>query len=177
MATVNDGTNPGRSPQPARQSPGRMRNGRAEAGLDPTNELGQIHSDLLGFHGEYYSTGARGSTGGGSVPADVTIQKGQLDSGLSNVSGSEITSTGAPGSKGASSRGGGQTVTYTDPFGYMGQEHRESSATMAVDGPGDSTQFGDNSGFSGPTLPVLQNARPTSSGAGQGRIRGAGKGL
>ncbi|HEY1705618.1 MAG TPA: hypothetical protein VGG75_38520 [Trebonia sp.] len=176
MATVNDGTNPGRSPQPARQSPGRTRHGRAEAGLDPTNELGQVPGEIFGFS-QTYATGARGSSGSGSVPADVTIQKGQLDSGLSNVDGSEITSTGAPGSTGASNHGGGETVTYTDFFGYMGQEHRESSTTGRIDGDGDWTQFGEGSGFSGPTLPILQNARPTSTGAGQGHVRGAGRGV
>jgi hypothetical protein len=170
MATVNDGTNPGRSPQPARQSPSRVRHGRAEAGLDPTNETGQTPSEIFGFS-QTYSTGARGSSGGGSVPSDVTIQKGQLDSGLSNVSGSEITSTGASGSAGASNRGGGETVTYTDPFGYIGQEHRESSTTGRISGDGDWTQANSDGYSGGPTLPILQNARPTSTGAGQGHVR------
>ncbi|HEY1700885.1 MAG TPA: hypothetical protein VGG75_14335 [Trebonia sp.] len=176
MAAVSDGTNPGRSSRPERQSPGRKRNGRAESGVDPTNENGQVPSEIFGFS-QTYSTGARGSSGG-HEPTDVTLMPGQLDTGLAQVSGSEITSTGAPGSTGArSGSSGGETVTYTDFFGFMGQEHRESSATMHVDGPGDSTQFGDNSGFSGVTLPILQNARPTSSGAGMGHVRGAGKGL
>jgi hypothetical protein len=175
MAAVSDGTNPGRAGKPERQSPGRKRNGRGEPGVDPTAERGQTPSEIFGFS-QTYSTGARGGPGG-NEPADVTIMPGQLDGGLAQVSGSEITSTGAPGSQGARAHGGGETVTYTDFFGFMGQEHRESSATMSVDGPGDSTQFGDNSGFSGPTLPILQNARPTSSGAGQGHVRGAGKGL
>jgi hypothetical protein len=170
MATVSDGTNPGRAGKPERQSPGRTRHGRAEPGIDPTNQNGQVPSEIFGFS-QTYSTGARGSSGG-SAPSDVTIQSGQLDSGLAMVSGAEITHTGAPGSTGAGvGRSGGETVTYTDPFGYMGQEHRESSTSGHVDGSGDWTTFGDDSGFAGATLPILQNARPTSTGAGQGHVR------
>jgi hypothetical protein len=178
MAAVSDGTNPGRAGKPERQMPARKRNGRPEGNVDPTAELGQTPSDIFGIS-QHYSTGAPGSRGSvTSAGTDVTEYDGQLEESVTGLSGSAITSTGAPGSTGAGTgRSGGETVTYTDFFGFMGQEHRESSTTMAVSGPGDSTLFGDDSGFSGPTLPSLQNARPTSTGAGQGHVRGAGKGL
>jgi hypothetical protein len=175
MATIADGTTPGRSSQPARQSPARHRQGRGETG-DDTMESVQTPSDIFGF-AQTYSTGARGSAGGGSVPADVTLQKGQLDAGLAQVSGSEITSTGAPGSQGTTNRGGGEAVTYTDLFGVIGGVNRSVTTTGVVSGSGDWTQFNSDGYDSGPTLPALQNARPTSSGAGQGHVRGAGRGL
>lgn len=178
MAAVSDGTNPGRAGKPERQSPARKRHGRAEGGLDPTEQMGQTPSEIFGFS-QSYSTGAPGSRGSATGNGtDVTEYDGQLEESVTGLSGSAITSTGAPGSTGAGvGGGGGTTVTYTDPFGYLGQEHRESSASMSIGGPGDSTLFGDDSGFSGATLPVLQNARPTHTGAGQGHVRGAGKGL
>jgi hypothetical protein len=170
MAAITDGTNPGRADlQGARQAPARHRQGRGAPG-DDTMESVQTPSDIFGFP-QTYSTGARGSTGGGSVPADVTIQKGQLDAGLSQVSGSEITSTGAPGSQGVHNSVGGEQVTYTDPFGYVGGVNRDVSVTGRIDGPGDWTQANDMGYSGGPTLPALQNARPTSTGAGQGHVR------
>jgi hypothetical protein len=178
MATASDGTNPGRAGKPERQSPARKRNGRSEGSLDPTEQIGQTPGDIFGFS-QSYSTGAPGSAGSHTGSSgDVTAYDGQLEESVTGLKGSAITSTGAPGSTGATTaRSGGETVTYTDFFGYMGQEHRESSTSMAVSGPGDSTLFGDDNGFSGPTLPILQNARPTDSGAGKGHVRGAGKGL
>jgi hypothetical protein len=180
MAAVTEGANPGRTnTQGSRQSPARGQHGRSGGTSDPTSPSDQTPSDIFGF-AQTYSTGARGSTGAPSQDGpngDVTVERGQLDPGLAQVSGSEITSTGAPGSQGARNSPGGDTVTYTDPFGYLGQEHRESSTAGRVSGSGDWTQANDMGYDGGPTLPVLQNARPTSSGAGQGRIRGAGKGL
>jgi hypothetical protein len=179
MAAVSDGTNPGRSGTPQRQAPSRKYNGRTISGVDPTNELGQTPGDIFGFS-QSYSTGAPGSrgsmTGSGT---DVTEYDGQLEESVTGLKGSAVTSTGAPGSTGASAArsGGGESVTYTDPFGFMGNVNREVTVSGAVDGPGDWTTWGDDNGFSGATLPVLQNARPTQSGAGQGHVRGAGKGL
>jgi hypothetical protein len=170
MAAVPDGTNPGRSPRPERQSPSRHRHGRGEAG-DDTMETIQTPSEIFGF-AQTYSTGARGSTGSHtSDSTDVTEYDGQLEESVTGLSGAAITSTGAPGSSGARNSSGGETVTYTDPFGYMGQEHRESSTSGHIGGPEDWTQFGQGSGFSGPTLPALQNARPVTTGAGQGHVR------
>lgn len=178
MAAVSDGTNPGRSGKPERQSPSRKFNGRPLSGVDPTNQIGQTPSEIFGFS-QSYSTGAPGSAGSHTGPGtDVTEYDGQLEESVTGLSGSAITSTGAPGSTGASAgKGGSDTVTYTDPFGYMGNVNREVTVTGSVNGPGDWTTWGDDNGFSGATLPALQDARPTSTGAGQGRVRGAGKGL
>ena len=168
MAAISDGQNAGRIGHPARQSPARKYNGRA-AGGDPTNEPGQPATEVFGTHVPD-TTGARGSRGASSAPADVTLYPGQLDTGLSQVSGSEITDTGAPGSQGARSSSGGEAVTYTDPFGFMGGVNREVTTRGKVDGDGDWTQFGEGSGFTGPTIPILMNNRPTDSGAGKGHV-------
>lgn len=168
MATVSDGQNPGRSATPQRQSPAPARSGHG-AGSDPTNQDGQTPSEIFGFH-QSYSTGASGSQGKPTGNDDVTVQAGQLDDGLSGVSREEITSTGMHGSTGASPHAGGESVRYTDPFGYMGNDHRDSHASMAISGPGDSTAWGNDNGFTGPTLPVLEGNRPTDTGVGQGHV-------
>ena len=173
MATVSDGSNPGRSSTPQRQSPAPKRHGVGNGVSDPTNQIGQTPADIFGFS-QSYSTGAAGSQGASGAPSDVTIQAGQLEEGLSGVSGSEITDTGAPGGTGATHANGGTSVTYTDPFGIQGGVNRNVSVSAAVDGHGDWTTFGDDNGFSGPTLPVLEGNRPTSTGAGSGSVRGAG---
>lgn len=172
MATVRDGENPGRQGgNPQRQSPAPERQGRNTGGLDPTEQLGQTPAEIFGFPLSY-STGAAGSQGARGGDADVTIQAGQLDEGLSGVTGGEITDTGLHGSQGGTPFSGGESVRYTDPFGYMGNEHRESHASMQIGGPHDSTQALD--AFTpGPTLPVLENNRPTQTGAGQGSVTGA----
>lgn len=167
----------GRGLRPARQSPSIKQNGRRSGTSDPTSASNQTPGDIFGFT-QVYSTGARGSSGTQDHATDVTVERGQLDDGLAMVTGRQITSTGAPGSQGASRSGGGDSVSYTDPFGYLsGGGDQDSYPGAAVDGPDDWTQFGEGSGFSGPTLPALANGRPTSTGAGRGRIRGAGKGL
>jgi hypothetical protein len=102
----------------------------------------------------------------------VTVQAGQLEEGLSGVTGDEITSTGLHGSAGATHASGGESVRYTDPFGYQGNVHREATVSGATSGPGDWTTWGDDNGFSGPTLPALEGNRPTSTGIGQGHVRG-----
>jgi hypothetical protein len=166
-----------RGQRPARTSPSRLRNGRSEGGTDPTNETGQTPSDIFGIS-QSYSTGARGSRGASGGNADVTIEAGQLEGTLSNISGSEITSTGAPGSTGASRSGGGDTVTYTNPFAQVGSSADAATTTRGhIHGSGDWSQANSDGYDGGPTLPILQNARPTSTGAGQGHVRGAGKGL
>lgn len=168
----------GRGLRPARQSPGRVQNGRSGGTSDPTSPSNQTPGEIFGFT-QVYSTGARGSSGTPTREgSDVTVERGQLDAGLAMVEGSQITSTGAPGSQGATRSGGGDSVSYTDPFGVIsGGGDSDTYPGAAVDGPDEWTQFGQGNGFSGPTLPILQNARPTSTGAGRGRIRGAGKGL
>lgn len=175
MAAISDGQNAGRIGHPARQAPSRKYNGRAEGG-DPTNMPGQPEASIFGLSVPT-TTGAPGSrSAGDSAPSDVTLHNGQLDAGLAQVSGAQITDTGAPGSTGARPSSGGEAVTYTDPFGFIGGVNREVTVRGKVDGDGDWTQFGDGSGFTGATLPALQNARPTSSGAGQGHVRTHRKG-
>lgn len=166
---IADGVNAGRTGHAARQSPSTKYNGRQEPGTDPTNEPGQLPSHIFGIP-QTYSTGAPGTRGASAPPRDVTVMPGQLDEGLAGVSGSEITSTGAPGSTGASNGNTGDTVTYTDPFGIQGGVTREVTVKGQVSGVGDWTQANDMGYAAGPTLPILQNARPTSSGAGQGRV-------
>lgn len=172
VATVRDGSNPGRAgDSPQRQSPSPARHGRGDGGLDPTEQNGQTPGDIFGF-AQSYKTGAPGSAGATSSNADVTIQAGQLDEGLSGVTGSQVTDTGMPGSAGGRPQGGGDSVRYTDPFGYMGNANREVTASNQVGGPSDSTKFID--GFApGPTLPVLESNRPVSTGAGEGHVAGA----
>jgi hypothetical protein len=172
VATVNDGQNPGRSATPQRQSPGAHRHGHGGE-PDPTVQNGQLPSEIFGFP-QTYSTGAPGSGGATGPDSDVTIQAGQLTGGLAGVTGREITDTGMPGSQGARPHAGGETVRYTDPFGYMGNDHRDSSVSGQVSGPGEWTAWGDDNGFSGPTLPALEGNRPTSTGIGSGSVRGAG---
>lgn len=169
MATVSDGQNPGRSATPQRQSPGSARAGHGGGG-DPTAQPGQTPSEIFGFP-QHYSTGAPGSSGGNMGSSDVTVQDGQISDGLSGLTEEEVTSTGLHGSQGASPHAGGEGVRYTDPFGYMGNDHRDSHASGAVSGPGDWTTMGDDSGFSGPTLPALEGNRPTSTGIGAGHVR------
>ena len=168
MATVSDGTNPGRSATPQRQSPGSARSGRGGGG-DATEQPGQTPADIFGF-AQSYSTGAHGSSGGAMGSSDVTIQDGQISDGLSGLTRAEVTDTGMPGSQGARPHAGGEGVRYTDPFGYMGNEHRESRASGTVSGPGDWTAFGDDNGFSGPTLPGLEGNRPVTTGIGHGHV-------
>jgi hypothetical protein len=171
VATVSDGKNPGRQGgTPARQSPAPKRQGAGGGPSDPTVQKGQLPDDIFGFS-QHYSTGAPGSQGATGPDADVTIQAGQLTEGLSGVTGDEITSTGLDGTQGATNGNGGpNTVKYTDPFGYMGNDHRDSVTSAHVDGIGDWTQANDEGYGAGPTLPALEGNRPTETGIGQGHV-------
>lgn len=142
--------------------------------MPPTVQRGQLPADIFGFP-QSYSTGAHGSTPSGARSSDVTVQPGQLDDGLSYVTGREITDTGMPGSQGAVDQNAGPDgIRYTDPFGYMGNEHRESHTTAHIDGIGDWTQANDQGYAGGATLPALEGNRPVSTGIGSGSVRGAG---
>jgi hypothetical protein len=168
VATVNDGTNPGRQgATPERQSPSPARQGHGGPS-DPTVQEGQLPSEIFGF-AQSYSTGAAGTAGGSAGGDDVTVQVGQLDDGLAGVTREEITHTGMPGSQGAqNSNGGPDSVHYTDPFGYMGGVQRDVSVSAHIDGVGDWTQANDMGYAGGPTLPALEGNRPLSTGAGEG---------
>jgi hypothetical protein len=173
VATVSDGTNPGRSATPQRQSPGVKRQGSGGGGPEPTAQKGQLPSEIFGFP-QSYSTGAHGSAGGAMDTSDVTVQDGQISDGMSGLTKAEVTDTGLHGSQGFRPHAGGESVRYTDPFGYLGNDHRESHASGQVSGPGEWTAMGDDSGFSGATLPALEGNRPTATGIGSGSVRGAG---
>lgn len=170
MATVpENGTNPGRAGRPMREDPARRRNGRA-AGGDPTNEPGQPATSVFGMSAPT-TTGAKGSAGSStSASTDVTEYDGQLEQSITGLSGSAVTSTGMPGSTGASPGAGGESVTYTDPYGFIGGVNREVTTSGTISGEGDWTQANRDGYAGGPTLPILQNNRPTSTGMGQGHV-------
>lgn len=171
MATASDGRNPARTGVPARQEPSPKRHGRGEPGLDPTEQLGQTDDTIFGMPTGIKSTGMKGSDHGGSTsPADVTLHPGQLDEDFANTSEQFVTDSGMPGSAGAAPQAGGESVTYTDPYGIIGGVNRDVQTSGATSGPGDWTTWGADNGFSGPTLPGLENNRPTDSGVGHGHV-------
>lgn len=177
MATARSGQNPGRTGQPARQNPAPARQGRADAGIDPTNQEGQTPATLPGGFSSHYSTGLAGTKGAStSEGADVTNRPGQLDEGISGIGADVVADSGLHGTTGGHPAHGGETVTYTDPYGVIGGVNRDVSVQMNIGGPEDSTKQID--GYSpGPSLPGLEGNRPVDTGLGKGRVRGAGAGL
>lgn len=170
MATARSGQNPGRTGQPARQSPAPARQGRADAGIDPTNQEGQTPSELPGGVHSSYHTGLSGTTGAHGEAADVTQQPGQLDEGFSGIGPSVTADTGLSGTTGGHPAHGGETVTYTDPWGVIGGVNRDVSTTLNIGGDEDSTKFID--GYSpGQSLPGLEGNRPTDTGVGRTKPR------
>jgi hypothetical protein len=169
MATAKDGSNPARTGTPARQDPRPARQGRAE-GLDPTNQNGQLPSDIFGMPTHLDSTGLGGSGSSEGEPSDVTLNKGQLDEVFSHTGPNVNTHTGVAGSEGAHNGSGGDSVTYTDPWAIIGGVTREQHVSGHVNGPGDWTQANDEGYSGGPNLPVLENNRPTSTGLGSGHV-------
>lgn len=172
MATVRDGSNPGRAGVPERQSPAPKRKGRASA-LDPTNQEGQTPAEIFGMSTGLTSTGMKGSSDF-KAASDVTLEAGQLDDDFGHSSESFVTDTGMPGSQGSSPQRGGETVNYTDAFGIIGGVNRDVTTTGTISGQGEWTQFNADGYSGGPTLPGLENNRPTSSGVGDGHVKGAG---
>jgi hypothetical protein len=173
MATASDGVNPGRTGVPARQveGGGPARNGRQTGGLDPTNQLGQTDPTIFGMPTGIASSGMKGSSDF-KMPDDVTLEAGQLDDDFGHSTEQFVKDSGMPGSEGCSPQHGGESVTYTDPWALIGGVTREQTVQGATNGPGDWTTWGADNGFSGPTLPGLENNRPTDSGAGHGHVRG-----
>jgi hypothetical protein len=170
MAAVpNNGTNPGRAGRPMREEPGRKYNGRASSG-DPTNEPGQPATSVFGLSAPT-STGLGGSAGSSTGSStDVTMYDGQLEQSITGLSGAAVTSSGLNGVTGASPGSGGTSVTYTDPFGFIGGVNRSVQTSGTIDGVGDWTQANRDGYAGGPTLPILQNNRPTSTGLGAGHV-------
>lgn len=171
MAAVpNNGTNPGRAGRPMREEPGRVRNGRASGG-DPTNMPHQPEGSVFGMTAPTH-TGLGGSGGSNTGSGtDVTMYDGQLEQSITGLSGQAVTSSGLSGGSGAHPGGGGSTsVSYTDPFGFVGGVNRTVETSGTIDGTGDWTQANADGYAGGPTLPILQNNRPTSSGLGSGHV-------
>ena len=138
MATASDGTNQGRTGVPARQDPSPARHGRGGGG-DATTQPGQTPSEIFGLPTDIQSSGMKGSSAN-KQPADVTLHAGQLDEDFANTSEQFVTDSGMPGSEGASPQGGGgESVTYTDPFGILGGVNRDVHTSGATNGPGDWT--------------------------------------
>jgi hypothetical protein len=173
MATVQDGQNPGRMGQPARQAPARKNSGRG-VNSEPTIPSDPTPATIFGANTALGGTGLPG-TAGSRTPGDVTQVSDQTYEGISGqtVEHSQTTLDGTPGAQPAR---GGESVTYTDPFGVIGGVNRDVTVQAHVDGDEDWTQ-GSAKYATGPTLPGLAGNRPTSSGLGHGRLRGAGKGL
>jgi hypothetical protein len=173
MATAKDGVNQGRQGgSPARQDSNPSRHGHGAPTGGPTVQLGQLPDTIFGESTDIHSTGLGGSAGAGpAAPADVTVQKGQLTDELGHTPDSVITHTGVSGTDGAhNANGGPDTVTYTDPWGVIGGVNRNVSVGAHIDGEGDWTQANDCGYSGGPTLPTLENNRPTSTGLGSGHI-------
>ena len=170
MATAKSGQNPGRTGQPARQAPAPARQGRADDGLDPTNQLGQTPATLPGGFASPYSTGLAGTSGAHTSGSDdVTNQGGQLDEGITGIGADVTADSGLHGTTGGHPAHGGETVTYTDPFGVQGGVNRDVTTSLQIGGPEDSTKVID--GYSpGPSLPGLENNRPTDTGLGKGHL-------
>jgi hypothetical protein len=153
---------PKRGTPPSRQDPAAKSKGMG-AKVDPTFESDQTPAQIFGFQNAQ-STGL-GGTMGDNMPSDVTLQPGQTDGGVMNLSEKDITDTGLEGGMGAQQAlGSGQTVTYTDPFGVQGGINRDATAKGTVSGNGDWTQANADGYAGGPTIPILQGRRPTSTG-------------
>lgn len=163
--------NPAYPPRPARTS-AKGRRGVAE-GTDPTTQSGQTPADLFGV-ALSHNTGAPGTAGAHGAPADPTVQAGQLDEDIAGIHGADVTETGVPANgRGVVNKAGGETVTFTDPFAIVGygNDAAESSVKGVISGIGDWTQANTDGYAAGPTLPGLEHGRPTSTGAGDGRVR------
>lgn len=175
MATnPREGEAPGQINLPAReQTVGR--NGRSD-GPNVTLMPGQYPADLFGVRLPD-GTGAPG-TGGASptdASADATNMPGQLNEEFSGEGPDETAETGSPGSQGVVNSAGGEGITFT-PAGYLdGGPYREASTSAHVDGMGDWTQANTDGYAGGKTLPGLEGNRPTSTGAGGGRVMRGGR--
>lgn len=153
---------------------GESRPGQLSAGTgggDPTLEPGQVPASLFGSPLPA-GTGAPGSPGGG-MPTDPTLESGQLYEGISGLGPAALADTGAPGSTGAQNTAGGpDRITYTEPGSYLDGTYDQETFTDSISGTGDWTQANDATYGAGPQLPGIAGNQPTSTGAGQGRVRG-----
>jgi hypothetical protein len=146
--------------------------GTRDGTSDPTNEPGQYPVGGWGdaiFGGPLpQGTGAAGSQGARPTSsADPTNEPGQVDEGISGLHPPQTTSTGAPGSAGATNTAGGAAaITYTRPGSFLTGTYQSDVFNDDIDGSRDATQANDQ-GYSsgGPQLPGLVGNEPQ---AGQG---------
>ena len=116
--------------------------------------------------------GAPGSPGGGSGATDATNEPGQTEDGLTGITESEISRTGAPGTQGASNgEGGGTSLSYTKANDGIGP-YEQVPVSDDLSGPGDWTGAND-SGYAtgGPQLPGIRGNEPQ---AGSDRFQPGG---
>lgn len=169
MATAQDGTNPGRSGQPQRQSPARKNSGRG-TNAEPTSPSNQAPSEIFGASTGLGGTGLGGSAGRGT-PGDVTQVSDQTLNSLTGRKENHADTT-LEGSAGSHPASGGESITYTDPFGVAGGVNRDVTTQGDV-----ATWTEASNAYGSSTMPGVAGNQPTHTGLGHGRIRGAGKGL
>jgi hypothetical protein len=155
----------------------------AGGGGDPTLEPGQYPpgTDHGIFGGPLPAgTGAPGTAGAGSG-SDPTTEPGQLEDGLTGISESQITQTGAPGSQGTTpDPGGSSQVSFTKAGSYLDGTYESESVGYTAEGPADGTQANDDGYASGgPQLPGIRGNEPQAGGAkfqpGGGRVMRGGR--
>jgi hypothetical protein len=166
-----------------KQTAGSTRVSGRGSGGDPTLEPGQYPpgSDHGIFGGTLPDgTGAPGTAGASGTP-DPTNEPGQTQDGLTGISESEITQTGAPGSQGTTptSGGGPDSVEFTRP-GSGVLTYENITVSDSVGGPQDWTQANDDGYASGgPQLPGLKGNEPEAGSSrfqpGGGRVMRGGR--
>lgn len=137
--------------------------GRPGEANDPTNEPGQYPVDdswSSAFFGGTLpdGTGAPGTQGARyGNGTDPTAEPGQTLDGLTGISEHDITSTGAPGSRGAQGNtSGSDTIQFTRPGSSGSGPYASDTVTADVSGPGDWTQANmDGYASGGPKLPGM----------------------
>lgn len=162
MASAQNGRNPASGP-PARQQPARKNSGRA-TNPDPTFSSDQVPSTIFGQNTALTSTGLGGSAMD-HTPNGVTEVSDQSEGLFGHTESHGETSL--DGTSGSGSGKGGQTVTYTDPFAYLGGVVRDVTTTLNVEtGTEASNVYG-----SGPQLPGIAGNMPSHTGLGHGSAR------
>lgn len=154
--------------------------GAGSAGTDATLEPGQYPpgTDHGIFGGPLPTgTGAPGTAGasGASGAADPTNEPGQTEDGLTGISETQITQTGAPGTQGTvPDPGGSSQVSFTRAGSYLTGTYESETVGYTTEGPADGTQANDDGYASGgPQLPGIRGNEPQ---AGSSRFQpGGGK--
>ena len=144
-------------------------------GGEVSTQPGQYPSSIFGV-ALPQGTGAPGTAGAGRG-ADPANQPGQLTEGISGTGPADTADTGAPGTQGAPSDGGGgaDTVTYTEPGSFLSGTNTQGTVRDDISGTGDWTQSHEGSYGGSLNLPGIVGNQPTSTGAGQGRVLRGGR--